>query len=223
MKLAAIAVFCDGMTTWADGLFAKYAGHMASGGLMSFGVIGFPIALGVYWTLLTYLFSMDPSDSWMVVVIIAVFSRILRIVLLLLLLKLILSFGGIAGSAVGLPSMGGSAQVTNPIIDEIEDAKAQNVLHEARKYASDNGRRAESRQASTPGMPRGRQNVWFQTDRDINGHGDAFRMVVELPDDPTNRAKCYGVAKDYMNGNGESFMAAGLQDKGDPYLLIPLP
>jgi hypothetical protein len=222
LKLAAIAVFCDGLTTWADGLFAKYAGHMAGGGLMSFGVIGFPIALGVYWTLLTYLFSMDPGDSWLVVVIITVFSRILRIVLLLVLLKLILSFGGIAGSAVNIPSMGSSAQVTNPIIDEIEDAKAQNVLHEARKFASDNGRRAEGGSIDA-WYAAGAKNVWFQTDRDINGHGNAFRMVIELPDDPTSRAKCYGVAKDYMNGNGESFMVAGLQDKGDPYLLIPLP
>jgi hypothetical protein len=221
LKLAAIAVFCDGLTTWADGLFAKYAGHMASGGLMSFGVIGFPIALGVYWTLLIYLFSMDPGDSWLVVVILAVFSRILRIVLLLLLLRLILSFGGIAASAVGLPSMG-SAQVTNPIIDEIEDAKAQNVLHEARKYASDNGRRAESPSIDA-WYAAGATNVWFQTSRDINGHGDAFRMVVELPDDKTSRAKCYDAAKAYMNGNGESFMVPGLQDKGDPYLLVPLP
>ena len=222
LKLAAIAVFCDGLTTWADGLFAKYAGHMASGGLMSFGVIGFPIAMGVYWTLLIYLFSMDPGDSWLVVVILAVFSRILRIVLLLLLLRIILSFGGIAGSAVGLPSMGGSAQVTNPIIDEIEDAKAQNVLHEARKYASDNGRRAESPSIDA-WYAAGATNVWFQTDRDINGHGDAFRMVVELPDDKTKRAKCYDVAKAYFNGNGEPYMAQGLTDKGDPYLLVPLP
>jgi hypothetical protein len=222
LKLAAIAVFCDGLTTWADGLFAKYAGHMAGGGMTSFGVIGFPIAMAVYWTLLTYLFSMDPGDSWLVVIIITVFSRILRIVLLLLLLKLILSFGGIAGSAVNLPSMGSSAQVTNPIIDEIEDAKAQNVLHEARKYALDNGRRAESPSIEA-WYAAGATNVWFQTSRDINGHGDAFRMVVELPDDKTNRTKCYDTAKAYFNGNGESYMAQSLTDKGDPYLLVPLP
>jgi hypothetical protein len=222
LKLAAIAVFCDGVTTWADGLFAKFAGHMAGGGLMSFGVIGLPVALAVYWTLLTYLFSMDAGDAWLVVIILTVFSRILQIVLLLLLLKLILSFGGVAGSAVPLPSMGGSAQVANPIVDEIEDAKAQNVLHEARKFASDNGRRAESPSIDA-WYAAGAKNVWFQTSRDINGHGDAFRMVVELPDDKTSRAKCYDVAKGYMNGNGESFMVPGLQDTGDPYLLVPLP
>jgi hypothetical protein len=222
LKLAAIALFCDGLTTWADGLFAKFAGHAAGGGLMSFGVIGFPIAMATYWILLTYLFTMDPGDSWLVVVILTVFSRILRIVLLLLLLRFILSFANIAGSAVGLPSMGGSAQVTNPIIDEIEDAKAQNVLFEAKKYASDNGRRAEGG-AIDAWYAAGATNVWFQTSRDINGHGDAFRMVIELPEDKASRAKCYDIAKSYMNGNGESYYAQNLQDTGDPYLLIQLP
>jgi hypothetical protein len=221
LKLAAIAVFCDGMTTWADGLFSKYAGNLAGGGLLSFGIIGFPIAIGAYWTLLIYLFSMDPGDSWMVVVILAVFYRILRVVLLLLLLRFILSFGGIAGSAIGLPSLGG-AQVSNPIIDEVDNAKAQNVLHEARKYAADNGRGAESPSINA-WYAAGATNVWFQTDRDINGHGPAFRIVVELPDDKISRAKCYDVARTYCNNNGESFIAQGLQDKGDPYLLMPLP
>ena len=31
----------------------------------------FPVALVIYWTLLIYLFSMDPGDSWMVVVILS--------------------------------------------------------------------------------------------------------------------------------------------------------
>ena len=221
LKLAAIAVFCDGLTTWADGLFSKYAGNMAGGGLASFGVIGFPVALGVYWVLLTYLFSMDPSDSWMVVVILAIFSWILRTVLVLLLLQFILSFGGIGASAVGLPSMA-AAQVANPIIDEINEAKAQNVLHEARKYVADNGRSAEKGTVEA-WYAAGATNVWFQTDRDINGKGEAFRMVVELPADKTARTKCYDAAKTYYNNNGESYMSQSLQDNGDPYLLVPLP
>ncbi len=156
LKLAAIAVFCDGLTTWADGLFAKYAGHMASGGLMSFGVIGFPVALAVYWTLLTYLFSMDPGDARLVVIVLAVFSRILRIVLLLLLLKLILSFGGIGASAVNLPSMGGSARsptrsstrsrMPRPKTFCMKPANMPRIMGDERKAA-----------ASTPGMPQARR------------------------------------------------------------------
>ena len=221
LKLAAIVVFCNGVTTWVDGLFSKFAGNMGGGGLLSFGVIGFPVAIGIYWTLLIYLFSMDPGDSWLVVIILTVFSWILRTVLLLLLLRFILSFGGIAGSAVGLPSMG-AAQITNPVIDEINNAKAQNVLHEARKYAYDNGRSAEKATVDA-WYSAGAANVWFQTDRDINGHGDAFRMVVELPDDKTARTKCYDAAKTYFKNNGESYMAQALKDTGDPYLLVPLP
>jgi hypothetical protein len=221
LKFAAIATFCDGTTAWVDGLFAKYAGNFAGGGLLSFGVIGFPVALGIYWTLLIYLFSMDPGDSWMVVVILAVFQWILRLVLVLLLLRLILSFGGVAGSSVNVPSFGGAAPV-NPQIDVINDAKAQNVLHEARKYIADNNRSAESGTVEA-WYDAGAPNVWFQTDRDINGHGAAFRMVVELPTDPPARAKCFAAAKTYYNNNGESFMAQALTDNGDPYLMVPLP
>lgn len=220
LKLAAIVVFCDGTTTWVDGLFSKFAGNIG-GGILGFGIMGLPVAIAVYWTLLIYLFSMDPGDSWMVVVILAVFYRILSVVLLLLLLKLILSFGGIASSAVGLPSIGG-AQVINPQIDEINNAKAQNVLHEARKYVADYGRSAESATVNA-WYAAGATNVWFQTDRDINGHGDAFRMVVELPSDPAGRVKCYDAAKAYFNNNGESFAAQALKDEGNPYLLVPLP
>jgi len=222
LKLAAIAVFCDGSITWVDGLFSKYAGNMGGGGILSFGVIGFPVALGVYWTTLIYLFSMDPGDSWMVVVILAIFYRILRMVLLLLLLKFILSFGGVSGGAVGLPSFGGSAAIENPLIDEINQAKAQNVLHEAKQYATDNGRRAEMGMIDAC-YAAGAPNVWFQTSRDINGKGDAFRIVVELPKDATARTKCYDAAKAYFNNNGETYAAQALQDNGDPYLMIGLP
>jgi len=177
LKLAAIVVICDGVTTCFDGLLSKYLGGYA-GGVFGFGAIGFPIALGIYWTTLTYLFSMDPGDSWMVVIFLAIFYQIMRVVLIVLLLKIILGFGGIGAAAISIPSTGGGPAVSNPVIDEVNEAKAQNVLHEARKYGSDNGRRAEM--ASINGWyDAGAKNVWFETSRDINGKGDAFRMIVE--------------------------------------------
>jgi DNA-directed RNA polymerase subunit RPC12/RpoP len=222
LKFAAVALFCDGITTWVDGLFSTWTGGLGGGGIFGFGAMGLPIALGVYWVTLIYLFSMDPGDSWLVVVILSIFYQILRVVLIVLLLRLILSFSGIAGSSVAIPSTGGGSVATNPVIDEVNRAKAQNVLHEARKFVADNGRSAES--ATVNGWyDAGAKNVWFQTDRDINGKGDAFQMVVELPDDKTARTKCYDVAKKYFNDNGESFEAKALQDNGDPYLLVPLP
>jgi DNA-directed RNA polymerase subunit RPC12/RpoP len=222
LKFAAIALFCDGIVTWVDGLFATWTGGLGGGGILGFGAIQLPITLGVYWVTLTYLFSMDPGDSWLVVVILVIFSIILRVLLIVLLLRLILSFGGVAASSVAIPSTGGGTVATNPLIDQVNRAKAQNVLHEARKYVADNGRSAES--ATVNGWyDAGAKNVWFETDRDINGKGNAFEMVVELPDDQTARAKCYDVAKKYFNDNGESFEAKSLQDNGDPYLLVPLP
>ncbi len=221
LKLAAIVVLCDGVTTWVNGLLARYTAGIGGGGFMGFGIIGFPVALGVYWTTLTYLFSMDPGDSWMVVILLAVFDWIVRVALIVLLLKMVLGFGGVAGSAIPIPSFGGRSAVANPVIDEVNAAKAQNVLHEAKKYVSDNGRRAEAGTVNA-WYDAGAKNVWFQTSRDINGKGDAFQMVVELPDDKPGRAKCYGIAKAYCDSNQIYYDPAAMQDHGDQYLIVGL-
>src|SRR5262249_42876298 len=72
LKLAAIAVFCDGVTTWVDAGVGKLAGR-AFQTFVGYGAISFPVALGIYWVLLIYLFSMDAGDSWMVVMLLSVF------------------------------------------------------------------------------------------------------------------------------------------------------
>ncbi len=221
LKLAAIVVLCDGVMTCFDGLLSKYLGAF-SGGIFGYGAIGFPIALGIYWACLIYLFSMDPGDSWLVVIILSIFYWISRIVLILLLLKMVLSFSGISPSAIAIPSAGGGPAVANPVIDEVNQAKAQNILHEARKYATDFGRRAEMPSVSG-WYDAGAKNVWFQTDRDINGKGDAVQMVVELPDDKTARDKCYKIAKAYYDSNNQYYDPAEMRDKGDPYLIVGLP
>src|SRR5439155_16399317 len=101
LKLAALAVFTDGVITWVDAGTAKLAG-----GTGAFeGLLSFPVALACYWLLLIYLFSMDPGDSWIVVILLAVFDFIVRWVILLLLLKIVLGWGGAA--AVNVPSFGG--------------------------------------------------------------------------------------------------------------------
>ena len=78
LKLAAIAVFCDGVTTWVDAGVMKISGGFG-GNMMGYGVMSFPVALGLYWVLLIYLFSMDSGDSWMVVMLLSVFDRIVTI------------------------------------------------------------------------------------------------------------------------------------------------
>ncbi len=223
LKFAAIALFCDGITTWVDGMFATWTGGVGGGGIFGFGVIGLPVAAGVYWVTMTYLFTMDPGDAWLVVIIIAVFSRIVSVVLIILILKLVLSFGGVAAANIPLPTFGGGGAVSvSPIIDTVNQAKAQNLLHEARQYADTNGLSAY-KSAIEGWYKAGAKNVWFETDRDINGKGNAFRMVVEMPSDATSRTNCYAVLKQYYTDMGWGALGQGLQDTGDPYLLVPLP
>jgi hypothetical protein len=216
LKFAAIAVLCDGVTTWLESLI--FGPAAMRNGIVGYGAVGFFIALGIYWVTLIYFFAMDPGDSWFVVSILSVFAFILRMVLVLVLLEFILSFGGIKTSV----PIGGGGGSNSAIVDEVELAKTQNVLHEAKQYATENGRRAEM-DTITALYTAGAKNVWFQTSRDINGKGDAFRMVVELPDDANARASCYAAAKKYYADNGASFMAQSLTDSGDPYLMMPLP
>ncbi len=199
LKLAAIVVICDGITTCFDGLLSRYMGPFG-GSIFGFGAIGFPIALGIYWSTLIYLFSMDPGDSWMVVIILAIFYRIMRIVLILLLLKMILGFGGIGGSAIAIPSIGGASPVANPVIDEINEEKSRNELREAKKYATDNGRRAEMPTIDAL-YAAGAKHVWFEVFRDMDGSNMSGKIVVELPDNSDARAQCYAAAKAYMDGN----------------------
>jgi len=221
LKLAAIAVFCDGLTTWVDGFVAKYSGGFGAG-IFGYGVLGFPIALGVYWSLLIYLFDMDPGDSWMVVVILAVFYRILRIVLLLLLLKLILSLGGVAASTVSLPSATSTpADEEVSLAEEINDAKEHGMLCEARQFIQDTGRGQDS-----PSVEKwyaaGCKNVWYRVTNDADQKAVVYELVMELPTDKDARAKCYEIAKEWYDQFKIFHLPEAVKDKGKPYLEVPL-
>src|SRR4051812_44414225 len=47
LKLAACAVFCDGVTTWVDAFVVKISGGTMGSGIMGYGVLSFPVALGM--------------------------------------------------------------------------------------------------------------------------------------------------------------------------------
>jgi hypothetical protein len=221
LKLAAIAILCDGITTWVDGMVGKYTGGFGNS-IFGFGMIGFPIALAVYWGALIYLFSMDHGDSWTVVAILSVFYRIVRIVLLFLLLNFFLHFGGIA---VTLPSAGGGSVApvsADPVSDEVDRATALNLMKEARQYVIDFSRRAEASMVS--GLyDAGSKNVWFMLDRDLTGKTHPLCIVDELPNDKTHRAKCFDIAKSYFDENKLYYDPATFQDTGQRYLMINLP
>jgi hypothetical protein len=217
LKFASISCLCDGVTTWINALI--FGPGFASNGIMGYGAVSFSIALGIYWVLLTYLFAMDPGDSWMVVCIISFLAFVLRMVLVLVLLNFILSFGGIASHAPNVAGGGGGGNSSAEMIDEVAHAKELNELHDGRKYVADFGRRAEAPFVEE-WYKANAKNVWFQCDA---GSNNAYRIVVELPDDTPSRTKCYDAAKKYYTTYGQYYDPQDVKDVGDPYLIVSLP
>jgi hypothetical protein len=218
LKLAALAVFADGVTTWVDAGVASMAG--GAGGMSS--LISFPIALAIYWTLLIYLFSMDPGDSWMVVVLLAVFDSIVRWVLLLVLLNTVLSWGGVASSAMPSMGSGSSSKISSQTVGRVNDLKDAKALEEARAFIND-GHQALFHEYVEDWYANGCPNVWFVVTRDFNGKRDPYQVCVELPKDKTKRAKCYEIYNRYLDKEKlHPDDPADLKDTGEPYLFVPL-
>jgi hypothetical protein len=226
LKLAAIAVFTDGVTAWVDLGVVKISGGFGGGAIFGWGVIGYPVAIGLYWGLMIYLFSMDPADSWFVVVCLSVADRILRTVLLLVLLDVILGWGGVAIPAS--PAMGGrhathSASVhaseLSTHVDELKDADA---LVEAKQYIAD-GHQAILDKPVQDWYVNGCTNVWFSmSGRDINGKRSATGVIIELPDGHDQRAKCYDILKQYYKDAQIPADPSEFTDTGETYLQVEM-
>ncbi len=222
LKLAALAVFCDGATTCVDGIVGRYSGGFGNSAL-GFGAIGFPVALGIYWFLLIYLFSMHPSDSWFVVGVLVAFYWIVRVVLVLLLLRLLFSIGGASTSSISLPSMGGAAPTSgNPIDQEVDDLNERHRLREGKKFAADTARTIEG-QYVNDWYAAGSPNVWFGVELDINQKAEATEMIVELPTDATSRTKCFDIAKKYSAAYSVGYSPLSEKDPSSKYLIVHLP
>ncbi len=131
LKLAAIAVFCDGCTVWVEAFVEKFSAGF--GGAM----ISFPVAIGIYWSLLIYLFSMDPGDSWMVVVILSIFDRIVRFVLLMILVALLPSLGSPSGMPTATGAGSSAVTASGALAARVGELKDNDRLIEAKKYISD--------------------------------------------------------------------------------------
>ena len=220
LKLAAIAVFADGVATWIDAFTAKIAG--GAGGAFS-GMLSFPVVLGVYWVLLIYLFSMDSGDSWLVVMILTVFSFMVRWLIMLLLLNAILSWGGVSGAA--LPMGGGAAASKNPQVATVTELKEMNLLREAREYIK-GGRQMALTNVVDECYAAGCKNVWFSVGRDFDGKAAPTGVIVELPKmkdksrEKAARQKCYNVVKAYYDEHDFSYDKDDVTDGGDPYIFV---
>jgi hypothetical protein len=220
LKLAAVVVMSDAIITLADFTLTKFLGPAFSNGIFGLGVIGLPLTFLIYLCSFIYLFSMDPGDAKLVVVILTVLYRVIRLVLILMLLGVILNFSGVHQLASAMPA-GGSAS-SNRVTDMVEDAKGRGLLEEAGKYCTDRGMNVEGEYVKD-WYDAGCKNVWFEVSRDINGHGSAFVIFLEMPDDPTSRAKCVDIVKKYYDRTQQYYDPNTLKDDGDQYMAVSMP
>ena len=199
LKLAAVAVFCDGITSWVDLAVVKMSGGAFGSGLFGWGIISFPVAIGIYWSLLIYLFSMDSGDSWLVVILLAIFDRIVKLGLVVLVLGTVLHMGGV--STPGLPSVGSSkAMKTSELAERVDDLKDRKLLMEAKKYIAD-GHQAFLSGATEAWYKAGAKNVWFEVSRDFNGKTSPEGLIIEMPDDANARKECIKIRDDFYEKN----------------------
>ncbi len=221
LKLAAIAVFADGMATWVDAGVAKIAG--GGGGFA--GMISFPVTLGVFWLLLIYLFSMDSGDSWMVVMLLAVFNFIVRWVLLLVLLQIVLGWGGVAPTAIPAiaGSTAGASSFADPQVARVTELKEMELLREAREYIK-GGRQEAFLKPTEAWYAAGCRKVWFEVERDLVGKAAPVAVIVELPRDKVKdkekRAKCFEILKTYYEEQNMAYDPSSVVDTGDAYLIV---
>ena len=224
LKLAAIAVFCDGVTTWVDAWVNKVGGM--GGGIFGYGAMSFPVALAIYWLLLMYLFSMDSSESWSIVMLLSGFDLLVRTILSILLLQMILGWGGVAASALPMPSIGGGdSGVISTAVERFNDLKDANRLREAKAFI------AAGNQAALTGpvnawYAAGTKNIWFEVDRDFNGKITPTGVVIELPrdmvKDKPSRDKCFEILKSYYEAMQIPHTPKSITDTGDPYVFVTI-
>ncbi len=216
LKLAAIAVFCDGVTAWIDLAVTKMTGGVFNNGGIFYGFISWPVALGIYWSLLIYLFSMDPGDSWTVVVLLAIFDRILKMILIFLVLGYVLHASGV--STPGLPSIGSSkVSKASDLSDRVEQLQEYKLLKEAKEYIAA-GHQAFLFEATQAWYKAGAKNVWFEVSRDINGHTTPESLIVEMPDDTNARLDCLKIRKEFYEKN--KMGTESLTDDGETYMEV---
>jgi len=212
LKLAAIAVFSDGVSTWIDQFTTKIAGSGAFSGMLSF-----PIVIGIYWALLIYLFSMDPGDSWLVVILLAFFDMIIRWVILFIMLSFVMNMSGVASSAIS-GAAGTANTVMSPTVEQFNELKEGKLLYEGAKYIAD-GRQTSLKPHVDAWYAAGAKKVHFHVSRDINGNETTEGIVIELPTDKAARVKIFDAIKKYET---DLQMGDGETDDGEPYIFVEI-
>lgn len=211
LKLAAVAMAPDVLATIIED----------SIGVTGAGLLANSIALAVYWFLISYLFQLDASEAWWVVIGFAILRWILSFVIALIVVGFMMS-----GAASSVTSAAGNAMAANanPVATfdaDIERLRADNQLEEAKQYIA-GGRQSFVGPFVTKWYASGAKNVWFLVERDINGKTDPYSLVVEWPDDKTKRAAVLADLKAYYGQLGEGYSAADMTDEGGKYVEVDL-
>src|SRR5262249_48610057 len=99
---------------------------------------------------------------------------------------------------------------------QVDDWINQGQVTEAKEFIADGHQTALSGLVGKwydAGCPK----VWFLVERDMNGHGAAMELVLELPQDKTKRAAVYQIIKDYYTNSHLSTGPDSLKDTGERY------
>lgn len=228
LKLATLVCFCSGLDTGVSWL----AHGTGIGGLL--GWAAFTLS---YFFLLMWLFDMDPGEAWLVFIIISVLKFLFNTFLIIAVLGLLFSGAGgrLAGAALGgggggaaVAGAGSSAAAQQ---EEIDSLKESGSLMEAREFVSA-GRQAAMKQLVEDLYGAGAKKAYYSVLRQPNTGKieGADNFIVELPDDPAARVKCFELINAWRKSleqpatNGEPAITYDpLTDDGDPYLFMELP
>jgi hypothetical protein len=232
LKLATLVCFCSGLDTGVSWL----AHGTGIGGLL--GWAAFTLS---YFFLLMWLFDMDPGEAWLVFIIISVLKFLFNTFLMIALIGLLFSGAGgrLAGAALGGGGGGGgggtmitgSASSAAAQQKEVDALKESGSLMEAREFVG-GGRQAAMKQLVEDLYGAGAKKAYYSVNRQpntgkIEGASD---FIVELPDDPAARKKCFELINAWRKtleqpaANGEPAITYDpLTDDGDPYLFMELP
>ena len=230
LKLAAVAVFTDGVTAWIDYALQLGGAGVGNGGLIGFSSVSWLCSVLMYWGLMVYLFSMDFHDARLVTVCLGIMSRVVRMLLIAFAFQWLFSMGGVgaaAAAAAGVAGPQGSSSVATAVksdelsvrIDEMRDA---GQLNEARKYIA-SGFQLALKPSVDAWYAAGCKDVSFEmSGADINGRRTLEGLVVQLPTDLARRAQCYTILKQYYDSVNVPVDPIELKDTGESYMEVEL-
>ena len=222
LKLAAVAIAPDIFATIVEEAIGSPGAGLLAGSL----------ALGFYWFLISYLFSMDANEAWIVVVLFGVLRWVLTFVVGMMLIGMLMSgnvpnIGG--GGAGAVPS---ATQEAAELNEKVADWEENNRLVEGLEYIDKSGRQSEQLETIKALYAGGAKKVWFAVDRDINGKTEPFTLVGEWPRDAKKREALVAAIKKVQADRAAKFKAANpdwgpldqdpIADNGGKYFEFPI-